>query len=331
MIKKLCEAFGPSGREKEVRELIKGLIKDQCDELKVDALGNLIARKKPESDSKNPSKIMLCAHMDEIGVIITHIEKSGFLRFAPVGGVYPGQTLAQRVKFENGILGVIGVETKQGTPRPPRLDNMFIDIGARDREEAEKLVKIGDMATFHQVVEKINNRIMAKALDDRIGCYCLIETLRRVKNNKDDLYFVFSAQEEVGVRGARTGAFAIAPKYALAIDVTGTGDTPESPRMDVALGKGVAIKVKDRRFIAHQDIRNRLIQYAREIKVDYQLEVLEFGSTDASIIQIVREGARTGVLSIPTRYVHSTGEVCDINDVEQTIKLLVHTVENGFD
>ncbi len=331
MIKKLCETFGPSGREESVRKLIQHTVKTYCDELKVDALGNLICRKKPRRKAKNTSRIMFCAHMDEIGLIITHIEKRGFLRFAPVGGVYSERCLAQRVKFESGIVGIIGVETKPETPKPPRLDNMFIDIGARNRKEAERLVKIGDMATFYQRVEKLQGRIVAKALDDRIGCYCLIEALKRVKKNKDELYFVFSAQEEVGARGARTGAYAIEPEYALAVDVTGTGDTPQSPRMAVALGEGTAIKVKDSNFITHPFIKDRLIQYARKNKIIYQLEVLEYGTTDASVIQIVREGALSGVLSIPSRYIHSTGEVCDLGDVEQTIRLLACSAENGFE
>jgi endoglucanase len=269
--------------------------------------------------------------MDEIGVIVTHIDESGFLRFSSVGGVFTGHIPYQRVIFENGTMGLIGVETKPETPRPPGFENMFIDIGAKDKKSAENLVQIGDIASFYQQAIFQNRRISAKALDDRIGCYCLIEAAKNIKNNKSDLYFVFSVQEEVGLRGARTGAYGISPKYAIAVDVTLTGDTPESPKMAVSIGKGVAIKIKDSSFIANPIIKDKLIAYAEEINIPYQLEILERGTTDAAIIQIIKEGITSGVLSIPTRYVHSVNEVCDLADIDAAIKLLTRIGEMGLD
>ncbi|KPJ72686.1 aminopeptidase [candidate division TA06 bacterium DG_78] len=330
LIKKLCNAYGPSGREHAISKLIRSEIQDYCQDVQIDRLGNLIAHRPPASEKKS-AKIMFCAHMDEIGVIVTHIDKNGFLRFTRIGGVFPDSTLYQRVQFEHGVIGVIGVETKKETPKPPELNNMFIDIGARNKAEAEKMVTIGDIASFHQEFTSINKRVSAKALDDRIGCYCLIESLKKIKNNKDNLYFVFSVQEEVGLRGARTGAYAIAPQYALAVDVTDTGDTPESPRMDVAVGKGVAIKVKDSSFISNPMINDKLIAYAEKMKIPYQLEILEAGTTDAAIIQLVKEGVVSSVLSIPTRYIHSPNEVCDLDDVQCTIKLLISVAEEGIE
>lgn len=333
LIKKLCNAYGPSGREQGISKIIESEIRNFCKDVRVDRLGNLIAHKPPlvsGSAKKSGEKIMFCAHMDEIGLIITHIDKNGFLRLTKVGGVFPDSTLYQRVQFENGIIGVIGVETKEETPKPPGFNNMFIDIGAKNRAEAEKMVKIGDIASFYQEFTYINERISTKALDDRIGCYCLIESIKKIKNNGDDLYFVFSVQEEVGLRGSRTGAYAISPKYAIAVDVTDTGDIPESPRMEVSIGKGVAIKVKDSNFISNPSMNDKLISYAEKIKIPYQLEILERGTTDAAIIQLIKEGVLSGVLSIPTRYIHSTNEVCDIRDVNYVIKLLAYIGEKGI-
>jgi endoglucanase len=328
LAKKLCNTYGPAGREDRIRKIIKSEIKRYCKKIEVDRLGNLIAH--IPSRSGRGDKIMLCAHMDEIGLIVTYIDKNGFLRFINVGGIFTERILYERVIFENGTVGIIGVETKPETPKSPRMDNMFIDIGAKTRKEAEALVRIGDIATFHRQAIILNKRFSAKALDDRIGCYCLIETIKKVKRNNDDLYFVFSVQEEVGLRGAQTGAYAIAPKYAIAVDVTDTGDTPESPKMNVSLGKGVAVKVKDSYFISNPLIREKLISYAQKIKISYQLEILEMGTTDAAVIQLVKGGVLSGVLSIPTRYIHSTNEVCDFGDVEETIKLLTRVCEKGL-
>jgi len=330
LIKKLCSIYGPSGREEQIRDIIEDEIRKYCRDIKVDRLGNLIACKPASKKRKNSDKIMLCAHMDEIGLIVTHIDKKGFLRFTNIGGLFPLRILYQRVIFANGTIGVIGAETKSETPKPPGLDNMFIDIGAKDSNEAEKLVRIGDIASFHREFTHINKRISAKAIDDRIGCFCLIECIKKIKNNKDDLYFVFTVQEEVGLRGARTGAYAIGPEYAIAVDVTATGDTPECPTMAVSLGEGVAIKVKDHDFISNPIINDKMIAYAERLKIPYQLEILEWGTTDASIIQIMRGGVLSGVLSIPTRYIHSPNEVCDLDDVHGAVDLLSYIGEHGM-
>jgi len=330
LIKNLTEIYGPSGREEKVRMLIRSEIKNFCKSLKTDALGNLIAYIPPKN-KKNAKKLMFCAHMDEIGLIIKHIDKKGFLRFSSVGGIFPERILHHRVLFSNGTIGVIGVETKPETPKPPTLENYYIDIGAEDQSDAKRFIQIGDIACFYQSTEITNNRIVAKALDDRIGCYCLIEAMKNIKRNCLELYFVFSTQEEVGLRGARTSAFGIAPDYAIAVDVTGTGDTPESLQMAVSIGKGVGIKVMDSGFIAHPFIKERLIKYAQRYKIPHQLEILERGSTDAAAIQLVKEGVPSGVLSIPTRYIHSPNEVCDLNDVKATIELITICAEKGFE
>lgn len=328
LAKRLCDTFGPAGREGAVRELIRAEIKDYCKDTTVDRLGNLIAH--IPAKRKNAEKIMLCAHMDEIGLIVTHVDKKGFLRFTNVGGIFKERILYERVIFENGVIGVIGVETKPETPERPRMDNMYIDIGAKNRNEAAAMVKIGDIAAFCEHAVVLKKRLLAKALDDRIGCYCLIETIKKLKSHKDDLYFVFTVQEEVGLRGARTGAYAIAPMYAIAIDVTDTGDTPEASKMAVSIGNGVAIKVKDSGFISNPVVKEQLVRYAREAEIPYQLEILEHGTTDAAIIQVVKQGILSGVLSIPTRYIHSTSELCDWADVDATVQLLLQVCKRGL-
>ncbi len=330
LVKNLTEVFGPSGCEENVRMLIRSEIKKVCKDFKVDALGNLIAHI-PAKNRKNAKKLMFCAHMDEIGLIVKHIDKNGFLRFTNVGGIFSERILHQRVIFQNGVVGVIGVETKQETPKPPNLENFYIDIGAKSQNEARKMIEIGDIASFYQQTEIINNRVIAKALDDRIGCYCLIQAMKRFKKSKFDLYFVFTTQEEVGLRGARTSAYRINPDYAIAVDVTLTGDTPESPQMAVSLGKGVAIKIKDSAFITNPFIKDKLISIARRSRIPYQLEILERGTTDAAVVQLIREGVLSGVVSIPSRYVHSPNEMCDLNDTMATINLMVGCIEQGFE
>lgn len=328
----LCRAYGPSGREEAVRKIIQAEVEKHCATVSVDRLGNLICHipASTQTSSKKQDPVMICAHMDEIGLIITYIDKKGFLRFTTVGGVRTS-VLHQNVIFENGTIGVIGIETKPETPEKLDFNNMFIDIGASSKEQAAKLVRIGDIACFYKEPILVQDRLVTKALDDRIGCYCCIEAIKKIKKPQHDLNFVFTVQEEVGLRGARTGAYALAPKYALAIDVTFTGDTPEAARMDVALNKGTAIKVKDMMFIAHPHVNDRLIAVAQAYKIKYQLEVLERGTTDAAVVQLVREGAMSGALSIPVRYIHSTTETCAVSDVQATIDLLTHVCEEGFE
>lgn len=324
LLNQLTQCYGPSGNEEKVREIIINQIKDSVDELKVDPLGNLIARKKG-----NGKKVMLAAHMDEIGIIVTFIDDQGFLRFSNIGGVSPYNSLYQRVQFGNGTVGVIGYEEKLEEMKNLKLDKMYIDIGARSREEAEKLVNIGDAACFTGNFVYQMNKVTSKALDDRLGCYILIETIKAMKNHKNDLYFVFTVQEELGLRGARTSAFSVSPDYAIAIDVTLTGDTPQAKTMALKLGMGPAIKVKDHSIITHSYVRNLMIEAAKQQDIPYQLEVLESGGTDSGAIHLTKGGVPSGVLSIPTRYVHSARETVDFDDVKNAIRLLTAITEKG--
>lgn len=319
LIKKLTETYGPSGHEERIRGVIRGEIEGLADEVRVDPLGNLIALKRGGGDGV---KVMLAAHMDEIGVIVTHVDEKGFLRFAPIGGVIPHTLLGARVVFANGVVGTFGIEGRPlpDKDKPPKIEKMYLDVGATDKENVP--VQVGDAAGFQREFTDLGGRLMAKAFDDRIGCAILIQTLRELEKTPHEVYFVFTVQEEVGVRGAITSAYGVAPDLAIAVDITATGDTPEAHPMAVSLGKGPAIKVMDRGMLAHPLVKNLLVDTAKELGIPYQLEVLEFGGTDAMAIQVSREGVPAGVVSIPTRYAHTPSQMVDYEDVLNVVKLL---------
>ncbi|HHU50985.1 MAG TPA: M42 family metallopeptidase [Firmicutes bacterium] len=325
LIKKLTDITSPSGNEDLIREAIREEIKEYCDDLKIDRLGNLIAFK-----HGGGAKIQFAAHMDEIGVIVTYIDDQGFLRFSNVGGLSPFQLLGQRVRFTDGTLGVFGLE-KLEQMKDWTLNKMYIDIGATSKEEAEEKVAVGEFGGIIQDFADLGRRVAAKSMDNRVGCAVLIEALKRVQSPRNDLYCTFTVQEEVGLRGAKTSAFAIEPDLGIAVDVTLTGDTPEAEKMAVGLGKGVAIKVKDQSLIAHRRVKELLVRLAKEKKIPYQLEVLTRGGTDSGAIHLTRAGVPSGVISIPTRYVHSPSELIDLEDVEAAVQLVVAVMETPCD
>jgi putative aminopeptidase FrvX len=318
VIKQLTEAFGPSGYETEVTALIQSMVKEHVDEVKTDVLGNLIAVKKGSPDGR---KIMFAAHTDEIGLVITHIDDKGFLRFGTVGGVGISTLVGNRVRFAGGAVGAIYQE--KGSWKELTIDKLYIDIGAENKEDAQKKVKLGEFGIFHREFEDLGVRLIAKSMDDRVGCAVLIEALKKIDAPKNTLYFVFTSQEEVGLRGARTAAYGIEPDLGIALDVTLTGDMPEARRMDVSLGKGAAIKVKDSSLIAHPKVKDLLVDLAEEKQIPYQMEVLDAGGTDAGAIHLTKTGVPSGAISIPTRYVHTPSEMVDIRDVEACVDLVV--------
>lgn len=327
LIKRLTETYGPSGYEHMIRDVIRNEVKNLAEEVRVDAMGNLIARRKGTGTAPR-KKVMLAAHMDEIGIMATHVDEKGFVRFASIGGVNPLTLFGQRCLFDNGTVGVFGRERKGSNSTEVRLEQLFIDVGARDA--ASVPVQVGDAAGFWREFVDLGDRVTGKAMDDRIGCAVLIETMRELRKTPHDVFFVFTVQEEVGVRGATTSAFGIQPDVALAVDVTDTGDTPEANTMSVALGKGPAIKVKDAGMLSHPAIKNLLVTSAQESRIPYQLEVLTGGTTDAKAIQLTREGIPAGVVSIPTRYVHTPSEMIDFNDAQNSVKLLVAFLGKPF-
>jgi len=318
LLQKLTETFSPSGYESAVREVIRKEIEPLADEIRVDALGNLIARK--GNRGKNGKKIMLAAHMDEIGLIATHVDGNGFIRFTTLGGVRPHTLLGGRVRFADGRPGIIGGERMTDMTKAYTFEQLFIDVGAVSRKDCP--VKVGEVAAFERPFLDLGNRLVAKAMDDRIGCAILIETLRGLKTSPHELYFVFSTQEEVGIRGVTGAAYGLDPDLGLAVDVTATGDTPKGRKMEVGLGKGPAVKVKDGGMIADPRIVDWMIRTADKAKLPYQREVLEGGTTDARAMQLARSGVPVGCLSIPCRYVHSPSEMVDYDDVQNGVKLL---------
>lgn len=323
LIQKLVETPGPSGYEAQVRSVVRAEVEPFADEVRVDNLGNLIVRK----GEKKPDglRIMLAAHIDEIGLIVTHIDDHGFVRFLPVGTVRAAACPTSRVQFLNGALGVIGSERLSDPGKAPAFEQMFIDFGASSRDDCP--VRVGDIAVFERPYLELGKRVVAKALDDRIGVSVLIETLRQLHQHlppsPHEIFFVFSVQEEVGVRGATTAAFGIEPDLGLAVDVTATGDTPKGLKMEVSLGNGPAIKVRDQGMLADPRLVRWLAQTAENAGLPYQMEILELGWTDAKAIQLSRAGVPSGCISIPARYIHSSSEMVDFDDIQNAVRLLV--------
>jgi len=328
LIRDFTGAYGPSGREDQVREVIRRAVEPHCDRVTVDVLGNLIAFRKGQGGQGaaaggEPLKVMLAAHMDEIGLIITHIDEKGFLRFANVGGVSPHVLIGQRMVFGNGVSGSIGTERVDDI-KQLALDKLFLDIGATGREEAAGLVEIGDMATYQRGLVEHGGRLSSKAMDDRIGCVVIAEVLRRLQGSPHDVYAVFTVQEEVGLRGARTSAYGIDPGFGLAFDVCPVGDTPRSKSiLNTELGGGAAIKAKDVSVVVPPAVKDLLVKTAKANGIAYQMEVLPAGGTDTGAIQLTRSGVPAGCISIPTRYVHTPVEMVDLADVEACVKLAV--------
>lgn len=322
LLQQLTETFGPSGYEDNVRAIIRAEVEPLADEIRVDALGSLIVRRKPTKPNGDTRKIMVAAHMDEIGLAVSHVDEKGFVRFSPIGGVFRKYVIGGRVRFLNGTQGVIGYDRLDNVNDMPTLDKVYIDVGATSKKDCP--VKIGDVAAFDRPFTEMGSRLVAKSMDDRVGVLVAMEALRALKGKSTphDLYFVFTTQEEVGVRGAGPSAFGVDPDVGIAIDVTPTGDTPQALRMEMALGKGPCVKFQDMGAISDPRVVQWMIAAAEKNKIPYQREVLLLGGTDAKAIQSIRAGVPVGCISIPVRYVHSPSEMVDYADVQNTVKLL---------
>jgi endoglucanase len=335
-LEKLSNATGVAGREEEVRNLMKKFLKPYVDEVKEDKLGNVIGIK---SGEKKAPKIMLAAHMDEIGLLVKTISKEGFLQFTKIGGIDDRILLAQKVIVytEKGpIHGIIGskpphIQKEEERKKVTTFDELFIDIGAESQEEAKEMgVKIGDPVVFDIKFARVGKDIaIGKAFDDRVGCAVMIEAMRLLEKAKSTIYAVGTVQEEVGLRGATTAAFGIYPDVGIALDVTIAGDVPGVKEVEapIKLRKGPSLTIADYGLITHPKVLRLLVDAAEENKIPYQLETGLPGSTDAARISLTREGVPSGVISIPTRYIHGPAALLSLVDAENAAKLTALAVQ----
>lgn len=326
IMKKYLSAFSVSGYEQELAEIIKNGLSPVCDSIETDAMGNVIAFKKGKDSSK---KLMIAAHMDEIGFMVVNIEENGMLRVAPVGGINAVASCCHPVRFKNGVSGVLVIEdgTKLADIAPNKL---FVDIGCDSASKAKRKINVGDVCAVKPMLEKLSSkRYAAKAHDDRVCCAISAYAALNCKTPAYDTYFVFTVQEEVGCRGAKPSSFTVMPDYSIALDVTPAPAVSNPNHLTVELGKGAAIKVKDSSVICSKLLVDRLADIAEEEKIKYQYEVLLAGGTDTSAMQIAGSGSHACCISLPTRYVHTPVETIDADDLKACADLLIAFIEKG--
>ena len=338
LLKEICEAPGAPGFEQEIRKLVLKTVRPLVDAVEIDNMGNLITVKKAK-DNPEGKKVMVAAHMDEIGFIVTHIDEEGFLRFHTLGGFDPKTLTAQRVIVhgKKDLMGVMGtkpihVMTAEEKTKLPKNTDYFIDMGLK-KAEVEKFITVGDPVTRERELIEMGNCVNCKSIDNRVSVFILIEALRKLKDFPYDVYGVFTVQEEVGIRGASVAAQAINPDFGLGLDTTIAFDLPGAqPHEKVTnLGGGAAIKIMDASAICDY----RMVAYLKEIaeknKIRWQPEVLTAGGTDTAGVQRRgKNGAISGAISIPTRHLHQVIEMADKDDIASCIDLLTGALE-GFD
>lgn len=327
-----------SGNEEVIRDIITRELESCVDEIKTDTMGNVVCTKKGEEGAPT---VMLASHMDEIGLMVKHIDDDGFIKFIKIGGINDQMLINQAVIIhsQNGKCpGVIGSKPPHVTKPEERnkvipYNEMFIDIGANNKEEAEEMVSVGDMITFRSFFEEYpNDKVMGKALDNRIGCYVMMEIMKRV-DSRGTIYGVGTVQEEVGLKGAKVSSYSLNPDYAFALDTTLCGDHPgisleEAP---CKMGDGPAVILADRSgdgIITPKVMKDMIIDAANKKDIKIQLEVSDGGTTDGTAIHLNREGIVTGVVSVPTRYIHTPVSVASAQDIENTIELMVTILNN---
>ena len=341
-LEKLSNAQGVAGREDEARNLMVKLLKPYADEVSVDRMENVVAVKKGK---KNGLKVMLAAHMDEVGLMVKNVTKEGFVQFTKMGGIDDRILLAQKVNILTSaasLPGIIGakpphIQKEEERKKIVAYDEMFIDIGAENREDAKKMgVKVGDPIGFDAAYVKMGkDAVMGKAFDDRAGCAVMIETLKQLGETSCNVYAIGTVQEEVGLRGAVTASFSVDPDVGIALDVTVAGDVPGVREFDttVKMGKGPALSVSDSGLITHPKVLRWLIDTATENKIEYQMETGLMGTTDAARMALTRSGVPSGTISIPARYIHSPIGMVSLKDLEDCSRLAalaVQKIQNRF-
>lgn len=337
-LERLSNACGVTGRESQVRDLMVELLKPYADEIQIDKLENVIAIKKGKP--KKP-KIMLAAHMDEIGLMVKTITKEGFLQFSKMGGIDDRILPAQKVTVytaKNTYPGIIGskpphIQKEEERKKIISFDELFIDVGAANREDAQSMgVAVGDSVSFDTTYQTLGeDAALGKAFDNRAGCVTMIEAMRLMEKTECTVFAVGTVQEEVGLRGAATAAFGVDPDLAIVLDVTIAGDVPGVREFDttVKMGKGPALTISDSGLITHPKILRWFIDTAQQQKIPYQIESGLLGSTDAARISITRQGIPSGTISIPTRYIHSPCGMLNLKDIENAAKLTAAAIKTA--
>lgn len=334
LLRRLVEATGIPGREDEIRKIVREELGPHVDEISTDALGNVVCFKK----GAGGKKLMIAAHMDEIGFVVKYVDDKGFIRLQPLGGFDPRQMFAQRVKVTTSGGVYPGVLTYGNKPvhmlsdaerkDPPRIESFFVDLGMSKDEVAEK-VRLGDMVTMDRKMEKCGSNYVCKCMDDRAGVYIMIEAVKAARNHDVDVYAVATVQEEVGLRGAVTSAFAVQPDIGVALDVTLANDFPGPADQDAVskLGGGAAIKIMDGSLICNYKVVDHFRAIAERRGIPHQMEVLPAGGTDAGALQRARGGCPSITLSLPTRYIHTVNEMVNEKDLQACVDLLAAYIE----
>lgn len=335
LLKEICEIAGAPGFEKRVRDLVVDLVTPLADEVKVDNLGNVIAIKKGK---RNPDqkRVMVAAHMDEIGFIVTHIDDNGFLRFHTLGGFDPKTLTAQRVIVhgKKDLVGVMGskpihVMSPEERTKLPKTTDFFIDLGMT-KSEVEKVISIGDPVTRDRELIDMGDCVNCKSIDNRVAVFILIETLKQLENPAYDVYATFTVQEEVGIRGANVAAHGINPDFGIALDTTIAFDVPGAQAHEkvTELGKGTAVKIMDASTICDYRMVEFMKETAEKEAISWQPEILTAGGTDTAGVQRMgKQGAIAGAISIPTRHLHQVIEMAHKQDIADSISLLTACLE----
>ena len=328
LLERLTQLWGVSGYEKMVREAIAEEVRPYADKVWTDPIGNLIAFKK----GRGEKKIMYAAHMDQIGFMVKNIEENGLLRICNMGWNWAGSAYNERVLFRNGTVGVVGcygpIEEAEN-----KIEKLFVDIGAKDRDDAKRMVKIGDCCGyFGPYLHLAGGQICSKSLDDRLGCYQLIASLRENPGDlPNDIYYCFVVQEELGCRGSKVAAQQVLPDIGIAVDITPAHDYPNDLTGANKVGDGIAIKICDPSVVADEDVTDAMEQICEENHIPYQREVIDRGGTDASSMNLTGDGVRTGGICVVTRYPHSQSSVVAPEDIEAGIDLMNAFSARSFD
>ncbi len=334
LLKRICDTPGVSGHEEPIQDVVTEVLETCCDEVRRDRLGNVISLKKatrPPADRDRPVRIMLAAHADEVGMMVKHISDGGFIRVLQLGGINPQVVASQRVTIHGSKLvkGAV-VPAPNKNDKPPKLDDLLIDVGMSG-EKARKLITPGDLVTVDAVLEKLNDKVyVGRNFDDRMGTYCMVQTMKEIGDTAVDVYGVSSVQEEVGLRGARVAAFSVEPDIGIALDGSlCSGAYAKEHQNTCELGKGTGVYVIDKLTIGHKKLVKCLIDLCERNKIPCQRNL--GGGTDAAAIQQSRGGVISTTVGAPVRYMHTTVQLCHSDDMDATVAMLKAFVEQAHE